>query len=383
MLRTLLAHADDDPQTAALAARRRPRVRLPVAAPVPVAALLDRDPDRPAIVVAGDDRAARDLAAALRSLARAADRPLLPEPRRHLRVAPGAAAAPGRAADRRARRAARRRDRRRGAGRRRQRRRAVREGARSRRCARTASRCGPASCSTSTRPRGDLVAAGLRARRPGRGPRPVRDPRRPARRVPGDRGPRRARRPVRRRDRVAALVLDLHPALARRRRGASRSRPRPSSPRSTASWPRSPRSRTRRTAPTSPSCCRSRTSTRSWSSRPADARVLIAGEEDVAPALADHWQDVTRRVPRRGRPPPVRRPPTRSRRARASAPGSACRASTRTSRSRSAPRPPTSPRAASRRPSPSSRSSPARATGPSSRSRAAARASGPPTTSGG
>ena len=45
----------------------------------------------------------------------------------------------------------------------------------------------------------------------------------------------------------------------------SRSRPPPSSRPSTASWPRSPRSRSRRTAPTSPSCCRSRTSSRSWS----------------------------------------------------------------------------------------------------------------------
>ncbi len=82
--------------------------------------------------------------------------------------------------------------------------------------------------------------SGLRARRPGRGARAVRDARRPARRVPGDRGARRARRHVRRRDRVAALVLDVHAALARRGTRRSRSRRRPSWPPSTASWPRSP-----------------------------------------------------------------------------------------------------------------------------------------------
>ncbi len=47
-------------------------------------------------------------------------------------------------------------------------------------------------------------------------------------------------------------------------RGRGRAGGRAGAP-STASWPRSPRSRTRPTAPTSPSCCRSRTSTRSWS----------------------------------------------------------------------------------------------------------------------
>ena len=59
----------------------------------------------------------------------------------------------------------------------------------------------------------------LRARRPGRGARPVRDARRAARRLPGDRGARGAGRHVRRRDRIAALVLDVHAALARRGRG--------------------------------------------------------------------------------------------------------------------------------------------------------------------
>jgi transcription-repair coupling factor (superfamily II helicase) len=67
MLRTLLAHAGDDAQTAAL---RRDGGRAFVSQslrPYLLAALLDDEPEKPAIVVAGDDRAARDLAAALRS----------------------------------------------------------------------------------------------------------------------------------------------------------------------------------------------------------------------------------------------------------------------------------------------------------------------------
>jgi transcription-repair coupling factor (superfamily II helicase) len=67
MLRTLLSHADDDPQTAAL---QRDGGRAFVSqslCPYLLAALLDRDSDRPAIVVAGDDRAARDLSAALKT----------------------------------------------------------------------------------------------------------------------------------------------------------------------------------------------------------------------------------------------------------------------------------------------------------------------------
>ncbi len=67
MLSTLLRHADEDPQTAALArdggvafVSRSLRAYL-------VAALVDRDPDKPAIIVAGDDRAAREEAAALKA----------------------------------------------------------------------------------------------------------------------------------------------------------------------------------------------------------------------------------------------------------------------------------------------------------------------------
>ncbi len=67
MLRSLLAHADDDPQTAALARDGGVGFVSQSLRPYLIAALLERDPSRPAIVVAGDDRAARDLAAGLRS----------------------------------------------------------------------------------------------------------------------------------------------------------------------------------------------------------------------------------------------------------------------------------------------------------------------------
>jgi transcription-repair coupling factor (superfamily II helicase) len=66
VLRSLLAHADDDPQTAALARDGGRAFVSQSLRPYLVAALLEREPDTAAIVVAGDDRAARDLAAALR-----------------------------------------------------------------------------------------------------------------------------------------------------------------------------------------------------------------------------------------------------------------------------------------------------------------------------
>jgi transcription-repair coupling factor (superfamily II helicase) len=67
MLRPLLVNADDDPQTAALARDGGEAFVSQSLRPYLIAALLDRDPDRPAIVVAGDDRAARDLAGGLRT----------------------------------------------------------------------------------------------------------------------------------------------------------------------------------------------------------------------------------------------------------------------------------------------------------------------------
>jgi transcription-repair coupling factor (superfamily II helicase) len=67
MLSSLLSHADDDPQTAALARDGGEAFVSQSLRPYLIAALLDRDPSRPAIVVAGDDRAARDLAAGLKA----------------------------------------------------------------------------------------------------------------------------------------------------------------------------------------------------------------------------------------------------------------------------------------------------------------------------
>src|ERR1700749_1190640 len=67
MLSSLLAHADDDPQPSALLREGGEAFVSQSLRPYLVSALLDRDPAQPAIVVAGDDRAARDLAAGLRT----------------------------------------------------------------------------------------------------------------------------------------------------------------------------------------------------------------------------------------------------------------------------------------------------------------------------
>ncbi len=67
MLAPLLRHAEEDPQTAALAGDGGRAFVSQALRPYLLAALLDQDPSRPAIVVAGDDRAARDLAAALKA----------------------------------------------------------------------------------------------------------------------------------------------------------------------------------------------------------------------------------------------------------------------------------------------------------------------------
>ncbi|MBV9000921.1 MAG: transcription-repair coupling factor, partial [Solirubrobacterales bacterium] len=67
MLRTLLAHADEDQQTARLAEAGGRAFVSQSLRPYLLAALLDRDPGTPAIVVAGDDRSARDLAAGLKA----------------------------------------------------------------------------------------------------------------------------------------------------------------------------------------------------------------------------------------------------------------------------------------------------------------------------
>ncbi|MBV8999803.1 MAG: DEAD/DEAH box helicase, partial [Solirubrobacterales bacterium] len=67
MLRTLLAQADEDQQTARLAEAGGRAFVSQSLRPYLLAALLDRDPGTPAIVVAGDDRSARDLAAGLKA----------------------------------------------------------------------------------------------------------------------------------------------------------------------------------------------------------------------------------------------------------------------------------------------------------------------------
>ena len=71
MLRPLLKYAHEDAGVNALAAAARtgPQRAFVSASlrPYLLASLLDSEPERPALVVAGDDRAARDLAADLRA----------------------------------------------------------------------------------------------------------------------------------------------------------------------------------------------------------------------------------------------------------------------------------------------------------------------------
>jgi transcription-repair coupling factor (superfamily II helicase) len=70
-LRQLLTYAHEDPSVTALAdaARREPQRAFVSASmrPYLLAALADEDPQRPALVIAGDDRSARDLAADLKA----------------------------------------------------------------------------------------------------------------------------------------------------------------------------------------------------------------------------------------------------------------------------------------------------------------------------
>jgi transcription-repair coupling factor (superfamily II helicase) len=67
MLSTLLDNADADPQTGKLHTQGGRAFVSMSLRPYLIAALLNRDPDQPAIVVAGDDRQARDLAGSLRA----------------------------------------------------------------------------------------------------------------------------------------------------------------------------------------------------------------------------------------------------------------------------------------------------------------------------
>jgi len=87
MLRSLLTYAHHDDSVAALAeaARREPQRAFVSASmrPYLLSALIDRDADRPVLVVAGDDRAARDLAADLKAFL--APRPVRFYPARGMR----------------------------------------------------------------------------------------------------------------------------------------------------------------------------------------------------------------------------------------------------------------------------------------------------------
>src|SRR3954449_4873137 len=123
LLRAFLDHLEHDPAAVQLASEGGTAFVSQSLRPFVVAALADQDARRPALVVVGDDRAARDLANDLkawlaprpvpyypsRGVASESPppppRPLPPEPRRRLRVAPHAAAAPRRPARRRAGRA--------------------------------------------------------------------------------------------------------------------------------------------------------------------------------------------------------------------------------------------------------------------------------------
>ena len=83
------------------------------------------------------------------------------------------------------------------------------------------------------------------------------------------------------------------PSARWRRWSAWTSSPRPSWGPSSASWRRWPPPRRPPTAPTSPSCCRWTASASCWTCFLADALVAVAAEEELAPALRDYWEDVT------------------------------------------------------------------------------------------
>src|SRR5262245_52200680 len=96
MLRSLLTFAHEDQSVTALpdAARREPQ-RVFVSSsmrPYLLASRIDEDPERPALVVAGDDRAARDLAADLKAFL--APRPVRFYPARGMRYESHVAPAP-------------------------------------------------------------------------------------------------------------------------------------------------------------------------------------------------------------------------------------------------------------------------------------------------
>ena len=290
-LRPLLSHLQDDDDGRRLAAEGGRAFVSQSLRPYLVAAARRLAIAAPALVVAGDDRQARDLAGDLRHWL--APRPVrfYPEPRRHLRVAPRAACAPRRPPGRRARRPAE------GGGRDAEApvvvvsapsRSARRSPTRS--CGRARSRIRKGDLLDLDEVAGDLVAAGYERvdQVDDRGQFAVRGGILDV--YPGDRGPRR-------RASTCSTSRSSRCAGSRRSPSArsatptrSRSRPRPSSPPSTASSPRSRRSdggapRRRRAAAGRPL-------PRVPGLAPERGGVLIAAEEEVEPALADHWQDV-------------------------------------------------------------------------------------------
>src|ERR687894_2667351 len=66
-LRSFLGHLEHDPAAARLADEGGSAFVSQSLRPFVIAALADRDPRRPTVVVAGDDRAARDIAGDLRA----------------------------------------------------------------------------------------------------------------------------------------------------------------------------------------------------------------------------------------------------------------------------------------------------------------------------
>ena len=89
---------------------------------------------------------------------------------------------------------------------------------------------------------------------------------------------------------------------------------------------------------------------------PDDAAVVLAAEEELRPALSDHWQDVTTQPPLRRRASPLPAARAGGGGARQACGQCACRPCRRTSHTAFGRRPPTPPPARSRTPSPSSRS---------------------------
>ena len=360
MLRSLLAHADDDPQTATLARDGGDAFVSQSLRPFLVSALLDRDPERPAIVVAGDDRAARDLAAGLRAWLD--PRVVRYYPSRGVNYESHLAppAAPRGPAHRRARRAARR-----------------------------PTDVAPVVVVSAValsekvpdpamRPHGfvlrtgelidldetamDLVAAGYE-------------------RVDQveDRG----------QFAIRGGLLDVFPATEDRAVRVDLFGDEIEALRwfSTFTQRSLDDADCVEVAPAAELALEHRelaeiAALEDASERPDITELLPGGELPLVPGADPGGRGGAprglrgrrprarrplagrhRRLPRRRRPPPLRGPRRRSSPSSTTGSGSACPASTRTRRSPSAPRPPTSPPAASRRPSPSSRSWPARATG--------------------